>query len=154
MPNLEVLELSDLFMLKMIWHSQLSLEFFEDKLEILNVHTCPRLVNLIPSHLIQSFQNLKKVVVRDCKVLESVFDHRGFNGDNRILPKIEILQFEELPKLSFIVYNKDQNNNIRHLLSPFKFKDFCHLKELRIINCGKPLDEKVSFLTFFFPYPA
>ena len=91
---------------------------------------------------------MKKVVVCDCKVLKS--DHRGFNGDNRILPKIEILQLEELPKLSFIVYNKDQNDNIRHLLSPFKFKDFCHLKELRIINCGKPLDENVSFLTFFF----
>ena len=78
-PNLEELNLNGLSMLKIIWHPQY--EFF-DKLRILRVCTCLCLVNLIPSHLLQRFQNLKEVVVRDCEVLNYVFDDEG------ILPKI------------------------------------------------------------------
>ncbi|RVW23761.1 Disease resistance protein RPS2 [Vitis vinifera] len=127
--------------------SPTSLEFF-CKLRILSVCNCPRLVNLVPSHLIQSFQNLKEVDVCDCKVLERVFDHRGLNRDVGILPKIEILKLEKLPRLRLIICNEDNednNDNMRYLLSPSKFKDFHHLKELHIIKCGILFDEKVSF---------
>ena len=150
-PNLEELKLVDLPKLKMIWHHQLSLEFF-CKLWILSVCNCPCLVNLVPSHLIQSFQNLKEVDVCDCKVLERVFDHRGLNRDVGILPKIEILKLEKLPRLRLIICNEDNednNDNMRYLLSPSKFKDFHHLKELHIIKCGILFDEKVSFLLYF-----
>ena len=133
----------------MIWHHQLSLEFF-CKLRILSVHNCPCLVNLVPSHLIQSFQNLKEVNVYNCEALESVFDYRGFNGDGRILSKIEILTLKKLPKLRLIICNEDKNDNMSYLLSPSKFKDFYQLKELHIIDCGMLLDEEVSFLLYFF----
>ncbi|WKA03428.1 hypothetical protein VitviT2T_021536 [Vitis vinifera] len=142
-PNLEELKLVDLPKLKMIWHHQLSLEFF-CKLRILSVHNCPCLVNLVPSHLIQSFQNLKEVNVYNCEALESVFDYRGFNGDGRILSKIEILTLKKLPKLRLIICNEDKNDNMSYLLSPSKFKDFYQLKELHIIDCGMLLDEEVS----------
>ena len=89
---MEELNLSGLSMLKMIWHPQH--EFF-DKLRILRVCICLCLVNLIPSHLLQRFQNWKEVVVRDCEVLNYVFDDEG------ILPKIEILKLEEIPKAYF-----------------------------------------------------
>ena len=88
-------------MLKKIWHPQ---HEFSDKLQMLRVHTCPRLANVIPSHLIQSFQNLKELVVRDCQILEYVFDHQELNRDDEILSKIEILKLEELLELRFTFY--------------------------------------------------
>ena len=133
-------------MLKKIWHPQ---HKFSDKLRILSVCTCPRLANLIPSHLIHSFQNLKELVVYNCEVLEYVFDHQGLNRDDGILPKIEILKLQELPKLRLTFY-EDKNDNMPYHLSLFKFMALEHIKELHIINCGKPLDEKVSFLLYFF----
>ena len=133
-------------MLKKIWHPQ---HKFSDKLRILRVCTCPRLANLIPSHLIQSFQNLKKLVVSGCEVLEYVFDHQGLNIDDEILPKIEILWLEELPKLRLTFY-EDKNDNMPYHSSLFKFTALEHIKEIRITNCGNLLDEKVSFLPYFF----
>ena len=133
-------------MLKKIWHPQ---HKFSDKLRILNVRTCPQLANLIPSHLIHSFQNLKELVVYNCEVLEYVFDHQGLNRDDGILPKIEILKLEELPKLRF-TFDEDKNDNMPYHSSLFKFTALEHIKEIHITKCGNPLDEKVSFLPYFF----
>ena len=86
----------------------------------------------------------------DCKVLEYVFDHQGLNRDAGILLKIEILKLKELPKLRLSFY-EDKNDNMPYYLSLFKFTALEHIKELHIINCGKPLDdEKVSFLPYIF----
>ena len=133
-------------MLKKIWHSQ---HKFSDKLRRLNVYGCPRLANLIPSHLIHNFQNLKELVVYDCEVLEYMFDHQGLNRVDGILPKIEILKLEELPKLRLTFY-EGKNDNMPYHLSLSKFTALEHIKELYIINCGNPLDEKVSFLPYIF----
>ena len=84
----------------------------------------------------------------DCEVLEYVFDHQGLNRDDRILPKIEILKLEQLPKLRLSFY-EDKNDNMPYHSSLFKFTALEHIKEIHIINCGKPLDEKVSSLIFF-----
>ena len=133
-------------MLKKIWHPQ---HKFSDKLRILSVGTCPRLANLIPSHLIHNFQNLKELDVYHCESLEYVFDHQGLNRDDGILPKIEILKLDKLPKLRLTFY-EDKNDNMPYHSSLSKFTALEHIKELYIINCGKPLDEKVSFLPYFF----
>ena len=87
--------------------------------------------------------------MHDCEVLERVFDHGELEGDNRLLPRMEVLMLEMLPKLRLIFCNEDKNDNMRYLLSPSRFKDFHYLKELHIIHCGMPLDEKVSFLLYF-----
>ena len=133
-------------MLKKIWHPQ---HKFSDKLRILSLRNCPRLASLIPSHLIHNFQNLKELVVYDCEVLEYVFDHQGLNIDDGILLKIEILKLMELPNLRLSFY-EDKNDNMPYHLSLFKFTALEHVKKLHIINCGKPLDEKVSFLPYIF----
>ena len=135
-------------MLKKIWHPQ---HKFSDKLRILSVITCPRLASLISSHLIHNFHNLKELVVYDCEVLEYVFDHQRLNRDDELLPKIEILKLDKLPKLRLTFY-EDKNDNMPYHLSLSKFTALEHIKELHIINCGNPLDEKVSFLPFFFPH--
>ena len=95
------------------------------------------------------FQNLKKLVVHNCEVLEYVFDHQGLNRDDGILPKIEVLELLELPKLRLTIY-EDKNDNMPYHFSLFKFMALEHIKELYISNCGNPLDEKVSFLPYFF----
>ena len=133
-------------MLKKIWHPQ---HKFSDKLRTLTVRTCPRLANLIPSHLMHSFQNLKELDVYNCEVLEYVLDHQGLNRDDGILPKIEVLKLQKLPKLRLTFY-EDKNDNMPYHFSLFKFTASEHIKELHIIKCGKSLDEKVNFLPYLF----
>ena len=82
-------------------------------------------------------------------------------------PKLRKLVLNKLPKLSNILSNGDENASKRCLLSPYedkndnvpyhlslsKFTDLEHIKELHIIKCGNPLDEKVSFSRIFFVFP-
>ncbi|XP_059598364.1 uncharacterized protein LOC100251264 isoform X4 [Vitis vinifera] len=230
-PNLEKLILHNLPKLREIWHHQLPLGSFYN-LQILKVYSCPCLLNLIPSHLIQRFDNLKEMDVDNCEALKHVFDLQGLDENIRILPRLESLWLWTLPKLRRVVCNEDEDKNdsvrclfssstafhnlkflsiqdygnkvedeehintpredvvlfdgkvsfpnleeltldglpkltmIWHhqlslesfrrleilsvcncprLLSFSKFKDFHHLKDLSIINCGMLLDEKVSF---------
>ena len=77
-PNLEKLILNDLSKLKDIWHHQLLFGSFYN-LQILRVYKCPCLLNLIPSHLIHNFQNLKEMDVQDCKLLEHVIVPQGID---------------------------------------------------------------------------
>ena len=166
-PNLEKLELNDLPKLKEIWHHQLPFGSFYN-LQILSVYKCPCLLNLISSHLIQSFQNLKKIEVGDCKVLENVFtfDLQGLDRNVGILPKLETLKLKGLPRLRYITCNENKNNSMRYLFSSSMLMDFQNLKCLSIINCANEdkeegyvdtpieevvlFDEKVSFLSYTF----
>ncbi|WKA03412.1 hypothetical protein VitviT2T_021521 [Vitis vinifera] len=136
-PNLEKLELNDLPKLKEIWHHQLPFGSFYN-LQILSVYKCPCLLNLISSHLIQSFQNLKKIEVGDCKVLENVFtfDLQGLDRNVGILPKLETLKLKGLPRLRYITCNENKNNSMRYLFSSSMLMDFQNLKCLSIINCA------------------
>ncbi|RVW17458.1 Disease resistance protein [Vitis vinifera] len=70
-PKLEELTLKYLPKLKDIWHHQLPFESFSN-LQILRVYECPCLLNLVPTHLIHNFQNLKEIDVQDCELLEHV----------------------------------------------------------------------------------
>ncbi|XP_034679851.1 disease resistance protein RPS2-like [Vitis riparia] len=70
-PKLEELILNDLSKLKDIWHHELLFGSLCN-LRILRVYKCPCLLNLIPSHLIHNFQNLKEMDVQDCELLEHV----------------------------------------------------------------------------------
>ncbi|KAL6324356.1 hypothetical protein AAG906_012960 [Vitis piasezkii] len=64
-PKLEKLTLYHVPKLKDIWHHQLPFESFSN-LQILRVYECPCLLNLVPAHLIHSFQNLNEIYVQDC----------------------------------------------------------------------------------------
>ena len=83
-----------------------------------------------------------------------VLDLEGFSKLKKIdfgtEPKLRALTLKNLPELSNIRSNGDENANMPYHLSLFKFMALEHIKKLCIINCGKPLDEKVSFQPFFF----
>ena len=169
-PNLEKLILDDLPKLRAIWHHQHPPESFYN-LQILEVYNCPGLLNLIPSHLIQRFGNLKEIKVDDCEVLKHVFDLQGLDENIRILPGLESLRLNSLPKLRRVVCNEDddKNDSVRCLFS--SSTAFHNLKFLSITNCGNQVEDeghintpmedvvlfdgKVSFLPyifFIFPY--
>ena len=163
-PNLEELILDDLPKLREIWHHQLPLGSFNN-LKILEVQNCPGLFNLIPSHLIQRLDNLKELEVNNCEVLKHVFDLQGLDGSIRILPRLESLRLEALPKLRCVVCNEDEdkNDSMRCLFS--SSTAFHKLKFLSITDCGKKVEDeghinipmedvvlfdgKVSFLPYF-----
>ena len=163
-PNLKKLEFTNLPKLKEIWHHQPSLESFYN-LEILEVYHCSCLLNLIPSYLIQRFNNLKKIDVYGCKVLEYAFDLQGLDENVEILPKLETLELQRLPRLRYIICNEDKNDGMRCLFSSPMLMDFQNLKCLTIQDCAydneeghvnTPIEdivlfgEKVSFLPYFF----
>eukprot|EP00261_Vitis_vinifera_P039184 XP_019080427.1 PREDICTED: uncharacterized protein LOC104881432 [Vitis vinifera] len=140
-PNLEKLILHDLPKLREIWHHQLPLVSFHN-LQILKVYNCPGLLNLIPSHLIQSLDNLKEMVVDNCEVLKHVFDFQGLDGNIRILPRLESLRLEALPKLRRVVCNEDddKNDSVRCRFS--SSTAFHNLKFLSITNCGNQVEDE------------
>ena len=167
-PNLEKLILHDLPKLREIWHHQLPLVSFYN-LQILKVYNCPGLLNLIPSHLMQRFDNLKEMGVSNCEVLKHVFDLQGLDENIRILPRLESLWLWTLPKLRRVVCNEDEdkNDSVRCLFS--SSTAFQNLKFLSIKYCGYKVEDeehistpkedvvlfdgKVSFLSYFFIFP-
>ena len=167
-PNLEKLILHDLPKLREIWHHQLPLGSFNN-LKILKVQNCQGLFNLIPSHLIQRFDNLKELEVNNCEVLKHVFDLQGLDRNIRILPRLEFLKLNVLPKLRRVVCNEDEDNNdsVRCLFS--SSTAFQNLKFLSIKYCGYKVEDeehistpkedvvlfdgKVRFLSYFFIFP-
>ena len=164
-PNLEKLILHDLPKLREIWHHQLPLGSFNN-LKILEVHNCSSLFNLIPSHLTQRLDNLEELEVNNCEVLKHVFDLQGLDRNIRILPRLEFLKLNVLPKLRRVVCNEDEdkNDSVRCLFS--SSIPFYNLKFLSIEDCGNEVEDeehintptedvvlfdgKVSFLPYFF----
>ncbi|CBI22328.3 unnamed protein product, partial [Vitis vinifera] len=128
-PNLEELILNDLSKLKNIWHHQLLFGSFCN-LRILRMYKCPCLLNLVPSHLIHNFQNLKEIDVQDCELLEHV--PQGIDGNVEILSKLEILKLDDLPRLRWI---EDGNDSMKYISSPLTLMNIQNFKELHITNC-------------------
>ncbi|KAL6324438.1 hypothetical protein AAG906_013042 [Vitis piasezkii] len=153
-PNLEILKLSGLFKLTRIWDSQLPLSSFCN-LHILEVEKCPFLLNVVPSYLIASLQNLKKLNVEKCDRLQEVFYLEGLDNADyehaRMLSKLEELKLIDLPKLRYI-WNKDlqqiscfqnlkllhvkQCGSLTHLFSSGMALDLERLKDLCVEHCS------------------
>ncbi|RVX18684.1 Disease resistance protein [Vitis vinifera] len=140
-PNLEKLILHNLPKLREIWHHQFPLGSFYN-LQILKVYYCPGLLNLIPSHLIQRFDNLKVIDVDNCEVLKHVFDLQGLDENIRILPRLESLWLLTLPKMRRVVCNEDEdkNDSVRCLFS--SSTAFHNLKFLSIHDYGNKVEDE------------
>ncbi|CAL5431379.1 unnamed protein product [Camellia sinensis] len=99
-PCLEVLEIWSLGNIKEIWHSTPPTNSFNN-LRHLAVFDCQNLLNIAPSELLGSLQNLQFLNVEDCGSLEEVFKTGGSNVEiNHVLYQLKQVMLLNLPLLT------------------------------------------------------
>ena len=133
---------------------------------------CGNLLNLIPRRLIQSFKNLKEIMVHQCENLRHVFDVQGYDDADHVeifSKSEETLKLENLvePKGISICDNEKNENSGGCLscFSPFRPVErssiFCPEKEdkgqgnVNISNQdGVHFFGEVSFLQYSFSFSS
>ncbi|KAK4259569.1 hypothetical protein QN277_005887 [Acacia crassicarpa] len=179
LPKLEILELSHLWnrLTPLIWDDQLSRNSFNN-LKVLVVKKCG-FVKLVPLHVLKSLNNLEKLDMKDCDMLEIVFDFEDLNDyykkmdSSLVVVPLKKLKLQNLPKLKNVWSNNYQGNvsfpslrsidvdNCESLTSMFPTSIakgmLCDLEELQICQCGvdvivakDQVSESVA-VTFEFP---
>ncbi|XP_039160674.1 uncharacterized protein LOC104452789 [Eucalyptus grandis] len=109
------------------WHNGLNPIKSCWQLKSMVVDKCPSFINAIPSRLMLVLDNLSFLQVRDCKLLEEIFDLEGLEAveSTQVLPKLQELNLANLPKLRQL-WNKDLQESIR----------FDSLTTLILYNCS------------------
>ncbi|KAF6143634.1 hypothetical protein GIB67_012433 [Kingdonia uniflora] len=150
-PNLEVLDLRNMFRLKAIWNGQLVERSFE-KLKVLRINSCGELVNVLPFLLWTRLQNLEEIHISYCPKLEKVFESDGFeDGPASILklrsikvlslPSVmsiwkEVVPLVRLESLKILEVIDCPNLSSRHLFPSVAFAQrFQRLEELEVSSC-------------------
>ncbi|XP_037496108.1 uncharacterized protein LOC105647850 isoform X2 [Jatropha curcas] len=72
-PNLENLRITNMHTLKMIWNDELCVDSFY-RLKVLEVEHGKELLKVFPSKQLLRFKNLERLMVKDCNLVEEVFD--------------------------------------------------------------------------------
>lgn len=104
-PVLKSLSLDNLIHLKEMCHGPLPVGSFCN-LQFLTVEKCSILLNVVPSYLFHSLQNLEVLNVKECDLLEEVFNLEGLDTHSgQMLPKLRELNVIDLPKLKHICNN-------------------------------------------------
>ncbi|XP_031263112.1 probable disease resistance protein At4g27220 [Pistacia vera] len=150
--NLEELGIYDNYNLVELCHGQPPAQSFS-KLKVLRVRRCHMMLNVVPSHLLQSFQNLQTFTVRDCGSLVYIFDCKDIKiaeGETKLLSSFENLRLESLPELSHIWKGDHQSislhnlkkvvlwscNKLIKLFSPSLLETLICLEEIHIKFCN------------------
>ncbi|XP_031276689.1 disease resistance protein At4g27190-like [Pistacia vera] len=158
--NLEELQIWNLANLIEICHGEPSTQSF-NKLKSLAVLKCNRLSNIVPSHLLQRFQNLENFAIDNCKSVVHIFDCEELkvaNGETKLLSSLKNLKLEKLPKMTKIWKGDTQYINLCNLnrisvercpkliklFSPVLLRSLISLEEIEIIDC-KNLEEIFIF---------
>ncbi|KAA8538995.1 hypothetical protein F0562_025687 [Nyssa sinensis] len=131
-----------------IWPTQFPAQSFS-QLRILQVQKCDKLLEFIPSNLLQQLQNLEAVSVRECDRVEEVIQLEGANVV--VLSQLRRLELCNLPKLVEMWWNKDCNgilscpnlnylevygcNSLRNLFLSSVAKGFVNLRVLDVSDC-------------------
>ncbi|KAK9289331.1 hypothetical protein L1049_007486 [Liquidambar formosana] len=126
-PNMEVLDLLGNDNAKWIVHGHLPAGSL-CKLREMRVQECSKLLNVVPSNLLQRLQDLEGLTIQACASLEEVFEIDGLNvkeGDIVLLSKLKQLNLTDLPKLKHIWKRE-----------PKEFLYFQSLSVLRVCNCN------------------
>lgn len=96
---MERLTINDLPKLTKIWGSQLSGNSF-CKLRDVTVQQCNSLINILPHSIIAGvFQQLQKLKVENCGVLEEIVYQAEGETSIPDFPKVTCLEFKSLPQL-------------------------------------------------------
>ncbi|XP_039174008.1 uncharacterized protein LOC120296285 [Eucalyptus grandis] len=136
------------------WHNELNPIKSNWQLESLVVDKCPSFVNAIPSRLMLVLKNLWFLQVRDCEVLEEIFDLEGLEAveSTRVLPRLWGLNLVNLPQLRRL-WNKDLQeslcfnslknliiyncSSLGHAFSPLMARCLANLELMEIKECGQ-----------------
>ncbi|XP_065852361.1 uncharacterized protein [Euphorbia lathyris] len=107
-PKLEELQIFHMHRLGMIWKNEFLAAGSFEKLKVLKVEHAKELLQLFPSNmLIRGLRNLEDVVVKNCDLIEQVFDMEEVMQvkETLVLP-LRILNMQNLPMLKH-VWNGD-----------------------------------------------
>ncbi|KAF2294527.1 hypothetical protein GH714_012240 [Hevea brasiliensis] len=168
--NLENLNLREMNDMKSIWHSQFAADSF-CKLKSLKISDCWKLMTVFPSNVLERFQRLEELNVRNCNSLQEIYQLEGSN----VIEAFELrkLSIQSLPSLKH-VWRKDpqgvftfQNlksvevsncDVLKNLFPASIAESLLQLENLTIIKCGveeivaKPEDvEPAPYYCFKFP---
>lgn len=154
LPVLETLEIRQMYNFKGIWNSQLPPHSFCE-LRDLNVSNCSRLLCLVPMYMQTRLQKLEKLNVRNCNLLEEIFEFRELpaneghavtTSQSREAPSTSQPEGMQISKMDSRQTQGFQNltslyvsdcNNLRNLVSPSIARGLQNLKNLSISNCLK-----------------
>uniref|UniRef100_A0A7N2ML54 AAA+ ATPase domain-containing protein n=1 Tax=Quercus lobata TaxID=97700 RepID=A0A7N2ML54_QUELO len=125
--NLENLHIDAIYKLEMLWHNQLDLDSF-CKLKQLRVDDCVNLINIFQPNILRRLSNLEDLQIRNCNLVEDVFEVRGKNGDE-ICDMVVSTQFKVLKLINL--------PNLKHIWSsgPQAILTFQNLHEVEVSNC-------------------
>ncbi|KAI9076440.1 hypothetical protein K1719_041587 [Acacia pycnantha] len=129
LPKLEMLQLFNLnSLISLIWDDQLLHKSFNN-LKTLTVRSCG-FVRLVTLHVLKSLKNLEELDMRDCDMLEIVFDFEDLNDyykemeSSSVVVPLKELKLSNLPKLKNVWSNICQGN-----------VSFPSLKSMNVYNC-------------------
>ncbi|MCD7454914.1 hypothetical protein HAX54_026509 [Datura stramonium] len=123
-PSLEYLFISDAHNISALCSLQLPTAYFS-KLKILEVINCGKLRNLMSPSVARGVVNLRKLQIKGCPLMEEVITEEMTNNDERtLLPLLEKLKLENLPKLGHFFLTKRALN-------------FPSLREVKIFCCSE-----------------
>ena len=111
----------------MLWHNQLDPDSF-CKLKQLRVDDCENLINIFQPNILRRFPNLEDLQLRNCNLVEEVFEVQGKNGDE-ICDMVVSTQFKVLKLINL--------SNLKHVWSsdPQAISTFQNLHEVEVSNC-------------------
>ncbi|KAK9993147.1 hypothetical protein SO802_022850 [Lithocarpus litseifolius] len=146
--------------LKMLWNNQLDPDSF-CKLKQLRVDDCENLINIFQPNILRRLQNLENLQIRNCNLVEEVFEVQGKNGDEIcdmvVSTQLKVLKLINLPNLKHVwslgpqailtVQNLQEVEvsnckNMKSLFPASVAKSLKQLEKLKIHNCG--LEEIVA----------
>ncbi|KAM3731329.1 hypothetical protein ACB098_12G154700 [Castanea mollissima] len=134
--NMEDICVSDKDNLKMLWHNYQLVPDSFCKLKKLGVAKCKNVMNIFPPNMLRRLQNLEILEIRDCNLVEEVFDIKGVNVDEKLKhiwsSNLQaILTFQNL--LTIEVCNC---KSLKSLFPVSVAKSLEQLKQLEIRDCG------------------
>ncbi|XP_048135699.1 uncharacterized protein LOC125315294 [Rhodamnia argentea] len=136
------------------WHNEHNPINSSWQLQALVVDKCPSFINAMPFKLMLVLEKMTSLQVHDCKSLEEIFDLEGLEPVEsiRVLPRLENLNFINLPKLRQL-WNKDLQGmmrfnslssptlskcgNLRHAFTPSMAWCLANLEYVEIRECDR-----------------
>ncbi|XP_058755538.1 uncharacterized protein LOC131628728 isoform X2 [Vicia villosa] len=153
-PNLETLKLSSLSLNK-IWDNQHSM----DKLTVLVVENCDGLKSLFSSTMVGSFENLKRLEISKCNLMNEIIATEKRNDVTIALkevsfPKLESIILKDMENLKTVWHYQFQTSKVLQVQNCEKIvtvfpssmqKTYNNLEQLLVENCA--LVEEIFELT-------